>query len=320
MSRTDSDLRLGFRVEKVFDCEERAISDLLFIEDDIVFAVCEFQNVICICDRDLKTTSVMESVDLAVSTFSYPSSITAYDKKIYVSDRWNHRIIVLSRAGEFLFSFGKYGEEKGELCEPCSLSFSEEGKLYVVDKGNGRVCVFSRDGNYESSFAICGVPYSFYESERFKRGFHFKRWVNVSSRLRSVETRFYEQGFEVGEIEHPEGSAFDQNGNYYLTDRTNSNIVCYDKSCRFKGFISGEIKDSRFDPVSLCQYDDGVLVADEIQGRLYYAECGFENARKVEVDGFDGKPSNLFFDQGTKKLYICDGLSSKVFLCSSEGR
>ncbi len=74
------------------------------------------------------------------------SAAIAADGTIYVADAGEHQIVVFSRAGERLRSFGALGDGAGQLRAPASLAIGGDGLIYVVDTGNVRIQVFDSTG------------------------------------------------------------------------------------------------------------------------------------------------------------------------------
>ena len=71
------------------------------------------------------------------------------DNRIIVCDRNNFRVQVFGPSGEFLFSFGKRGENHGEFQGgPLSIAVNREGNLFVSDWSGTSVQVFDSKGEY----------------------------------------------------------------------------------------------------------------------------------------------------------------------------
>jgi len=65
------------------------------------------------------------------SEFNYPTYLTIYDERLYVSDTGNHRIQVFKLNGEFIHKWGKKGKENGEFNEPHGIVCFNE-LIYVA--------------------------------------------------------------------------------------------------------------------------------------------------------------------------------------------
>ena len=74
---------------------------------------------------------------------------------MYITDSNNHRVQVFTAEGKFLRMFGRCGEGKGELKEPCGVAIDTRDMVYVSD-GNNRVSVFTSGGQFVTLFGKKG--------------------------------------------------------------------------------------------------------------------------------------------------------------------
>ena len=58
-----------------------------------------------------------------------------------------NRVLKFDADGNFLFSFGEWGEEPGNFRQPHSLAMDSKGRLFVADRGNNRIQIFDQQGN-----------------------------------------------------------------------------------------------------------------------------------------------------------------------------
>ncbi|MFT5126576.1 MAG: iron(III) transport system ATP-binding protein [Rhodothermales bacterium] len=80
------------------------------------------------------------------------------DGSVAVPDTHYHRVLIFSRTGEILQSFGTLGREPGEFIYPVSLAESANGDLFICEYGsNDRVQRFTRAGEYVSGFGSFGT-------------------------------------------------------------------------------------------------------------------------------------------------------------------
>jgi len=88
------------------------------------------------------------------------------DDNIFVSDGYvNSRIAKLTKDGDWIKSWGKYGkggvnadENPYNIDNPHNLQIDREGNVYVADRGNRRIHVYDRDGNFKR-FMFLNAPY-----------------------------------------------------------------------------------------------------------------------------------------------------------------
>lgn len=110
------------------------------------------------------------------------------DGSVYVSDTWNHRVQKFTADGQFISTWGYFGQ--GEAPEafwgPRGVAVDAQGRVYVMDTGNKRVVIFDADGNSITQFGVAG--------------------------------------FEPGQFDEPVGIALDADGNIYITDTWNQRV------------------------------------------------------------------------------------------------
>ena len=73
---------------------------------------------------------------------SYPSGLHIADKYVYISDCGSNCIVVYETSGQFVTSFGRYGQNDGEFISPCCITSCVDGFIHVCDCGNNRVQIF----------------------------------------------------------------------------------------------------------------------------------------------------------------------------------
>ena len=72
--------------------------------------------------------------------------------KVYVTERYNHRIQILNSDLTQSSSFGQHGACNGEFNQPYDISTDSDGNVYVVDSLNHRIQVFTPNGVYLRQF------------------------------------------------------------------------------------------------------------------------------------------------------------------------
>ncbi len=81
------------------------------------------------------------------------------DDNIFISDGYvNSRVAKFDKHGNWIKSWGTYGNGPGELDLPHSMGVDREGYVYVADRSNRRIQKFDRDGNFEKIIYL-NVPY-----------------------------------------------------------------------------------------------------------------------------------------------------------------
>ena len=73
---------------------------------------------------------------------SRPSGLLIADKYVYVSDFRDDCIVVYGTSGQYVTSFGRLGQNKGEFRIPYCITSCVDGFIHVCDWGNDRVQIF----------------------------------------------------------------------------------------------------------------------------------------------------------------------------------
>jgi DNA-binding beta-propeller fold protein YncE len=138
--------------------------------------------------------------DAPGGTFNEPWGVAVGpDGSVYVSDTWNHRVQKFTAEGEFLRSWGNFGQAKAapgvppdsgdSFYGPRGIAVDGQGRVYVADTGNKRIVVFDADGSYL--------------------------------------TQFGEPGSELGQLDEPVGVAVSASGLVYVTDTWNQRVQVF---------------------------------------------------------------------------------------------
>ena len=129
------------------------------------------------------------------STFNEPWGVAVGpDGSVYVTDTWNHRVQKFTADGQFIKTWGTFGQgtQTTTFYGPRGIAVDSQGRVYVVDTGNKRVVVFDADGNYI--------------------------------------TQFGSQGLQPGQFDEPVGIAIDSDGIVYVTDTWNQRVQSFQPS------------------------------------------------------------------------------------------
>ena len=115
--------------------------------DDVKFDTAGNMYVV---EYDNKRVQVMNSSGHCIRVFgqegegklSAPTALHIVDKLVYVSDLSQHRIVVYETSGQFVVSFGRRGQNRGEFYGPCCIISCADGFIHVCDQYNNRVQIF----------------------------------------------------------------------------------------------------------------------------------------------------------------------------------
>ena len=170
--------------------------------------------------------------------FDSPNAI-AYNKtnrKLYVSDEWNHRVQVLNTDLTFHSSFGKRGSGKHEFIHPAGIAFDLTRNVYVADLNNHRIQVFTADGAFLRTFGSKGDgpgqlnhPLGVAVSPTgvvFAAEMSGHR-ISVFRTTGEFIHSFGKPGSKEGEFYGPTGITIDSDANVIVTDRENGRIQVF---------------------------------------------------------------------------------------------
>ncbi len=191
--------------------------------------------------------------------------------RVFVADRLNHRIIVFSADGSYLFSWGEKGDQAGEFNGPRDIAASPDGSLYVVDEFNARVQKFTAEGNFLLEWGSFGFGQGQFEYPAAV-AVGPTGVVYVSDDLQKRVQRFTDQGVFLGEWGYEGlgigdgGFAFDatmdlavdEDGNVYVADTGNACIQVFDPEGNFLGAFGNKGSD-----VGQFLYPEGVAAGPD---------------------------------------------------------
>eukprot|EP00002_Diphylleia_rotans_P014725 TRINITY_DN2865_c0_g2_i1.p1 TRINITY_DN2865_c0_g2~~TRINITY_DN2865_c0_g2_i1.p1 ORF type:complete len:425 (-),score=80.84 TRINITY_DN2865_c0_g2_i1:381-1655(-) len=229
-------------------------------------------------------------------------AVHPFTGNLYVTDRSQDTVVVLSPQHEFLFNFGHRGTSQGAFTSPQGISISPDGtQVCVVDYGNHRLCFFDEHGK-------------------------FIRNVGGSGR-------------ESGHMSCPYHCTFDLDGCAYVTDINNDRIQKFTRDGQFllefgKPRTNGEMGI----PYGLATMPDGSILAighgqnfvkrfntkGELQHKYDIVNTSQDNDvfRSVN-DGFGVcvKQTNsvLFYDRDGKKIHSISGSHPRGCAFTADG-
>jgi sugar lactone lactonase YvrE len=100
-------------------------------------------------------------------TLNAPNSVAiAPNGDIFVAEshgpKGNNRIVVFSKDGKFLRTFGKTGSGPSEFLEPHTIAFDSKGRLFVGDRYNNRIQILDQSGKFITEWKQFSRPSGIY--------------------------------------------------------------------------------------------------------------------------------------------------------------
>ncbi|XP_078598878.1 tripartite motif-containing protein 3-like [Branchiostoma floridae x Branchiostoma japonicum] len=93
--------------------------------------------------------------EIGKGQLQYPWFIAVDESRdrFYVTDCRAHKVFVFDLEGKLKFSFGKQGQNEGELECPTGIRVDPAGNIIVINRDNGHLQVFDPDGTYQRTVA-----------------------------------------------------------------------------------------------------------------------------------------------------------------------
>ena len=160
----------------------------------------------------------------------YPNGLIAYNGKVYVSDRDNHRISVFQTNGVFLHTIGS-----GQLGIPSDVTVNNS-HLLVADCAHHCIYTFTLDGHYVRTFGTygsgkgqlkspLGVAVDLYGFTLVADTSNHR--ISIFDKDGNYINRFGSNGSAIGQFQCPYGIAISANGSIYVSDHINKRIqIC----------------------------------------------------------------------------------------------
>lgn len=230
------------------------------------------------------------------------------NEKIYVVNRIDHRIEILTQSGTNIgtfATFGSVGTLTGEFSHPFGICEAPDNKIYVTEFGNKRVQVLTQTGNaigYFANFpstALGGVFVSQNGYIYLSGQSCIEVWTQSGSNYSKIaQLGTNNVGSSNNEFNSPYGVCVGNNGYIYIPDYANRRVQVWTQSGTNFGYlatmgtttVSGLSNDKFFGPISVSVSQQGyIYIADILNNRIqvwtnsgtnfgYFATLGTANA------------------------------------------
>ncbi len=187
------------------------------------------------------------------------------------------------RAGRFVFEFGGYGWEVGELSSPTDVCAREGFRLFVSDAGNDRVQQFDisdlspegaifpfQEGTGFSGEALVRPTYLDVDDEgRMYVSDPLCHCVWIFTPVGELVMQLGGRGVEPGRFLHPSGVAVAPKGRFYVADSGNRRIQVFDPLGNWIAAWGGPTDTPLQEPTGIDVDAEGnVVIADRAAARV----------------------------------------------------
>jgi DNA-binding beta-propeller fold protein YncE len=112
-----------------------------------IYVTDTIRNKIFVLDMQGHVLKTIGQTGRGKDDFYFPTELDLVDNNLVVVDAMNFRIKIVNRDGEYVGSFGKYGDALGYLFRPKGIATDSEHHYYVVEGVAGIVQVFDGEGH-----------------------------------------------------------------------------------------------------------------------------------------------------------------------------
>ncbi|EKD26924.1 MAG: hypothetical protein ACD_79C00967G0002 [uncultured bacterium] len=164
----------------------------------------EFNHEIILFDSQGKIIWRKGAFGNGAQEFNYPVDCDYGAGYFWIVDRFNSRVCAYDVNGTFIFDFGKNKNTQGALFDPFGIAVSDD-VIFVSDIEHQKIKSYTIKGEFISEFGQSGPGKEYYESDFFRNQQVYKKWLSSQTRFSTIETKFFQSGFSVGNIELPKG-------------------------------------------------------------------------------------------------------------------
>jgi DNA-binding beta-propeller fold protein YncE len=216
-----------------------------------------------------------------------PDSVTmGPNGNIYVSDTGNHRIAVFNRNGKFQFAIGKKADKpedqpkNGPLLFPLGLAVARNGDIYAASMERSLVLVFNSRGHFKRQISVDKPIDVAIRDDNLVVATAGS--IEVYTLDGKKKSKWGSSGRRLGSFLYPNGLAYDQDGNLFVSDTQNSRIQILDPRGTVIG-VAGKPPENLNDSKRMFGLNMG-LALDE-QQRVYVVDAFRHSIHIFDHDG-----------------------------------
>ena len=175
--------------------------------------------------------------------FWYPNRISFLNEnEVLIADCGNSRIQRFNfQTGTVVKSFGKFGEEKGELNNPVDVTVDDKERIVITEWGNNRIQVMSKEGESIFTFGDNGPEKLQYPNccilnkNIFLVSDGGNHCIKAFDQSGTFLYKFGKEGNQDGQFTTPYGLLIDGSNNLLVCDSGNSRVQQFSLDGRFTG-------------------------------------------------------------------------------------
>ena len=145
--------------------------------------------------------SILGTHGTAPNQLDHPDAIAVGPHNLYIVDTYNNRIVVWSKTGKVINTYGSWGtsaiyDEAPNFFHPAGIMLSAHHQIYVADTGNDRIVLLNKQGLVITSWGTPGQGSGNFNSPRsIDHDYYGNIWVLDSGNSHKMRWMF--QG-EIG--------------------------------------------------------------------------------------------------------------------------
>lgn len=239
-----------------------------------------------------------------------------------------------------MFSFGREGQDDGQVSRPWGLCVDREGNIIVADRRNNRIQIFNSRGEFKSMFGSKGTGSGEFDLPAGITTDIYGRIIVIDKDNHRVQIftssgnfilKFGSFGKECGQFQYPWDVAVNTLGNIVVTDTRNHRIQLFTSDGTyitkyvFEGANPSKMLKGPTTPRGVCFTTSGnIIVSDFENHRLLMVDPTL--SKVLQCVGREGsgigelnRPSGIVTDDDGR-IIIADSKNHRVLVFTSELR
>ncbi len=242
--------------------------------------------------------------------------------KIYVVDSDNDRVEIFDPEGNFLATFGKFGQGAGEFDFPTSIAVDSEGRLYVGEFANGRIQVFDPNGKLLQTIdrKTSGVPLApmalTFDSGEDLYVANRTGEILILNRAGKLLAKIGEPGSEPGMFSYPNGIVVDDRGRVIVSDSGNQRVQVFDRSGKLIKVLATPAVNLTLPKGIALDEQNRLYVVDNLRHEIAVVDLDYKYLYSFGERGLENGqlnfPNGIAISEG--KIYVTDRENNRVVI------